>query len=176
MKRILIIGSGGSGKSTLSQRLGALLHLPVVHLDAHFWNPGWVEKEPEEWDGIVHQLLHEPAWIMDGNYGRTMDLRIEKADLVVYLDMPRLLCMYRIVKRRFMYHNRSRPDMREGCHEKLDWPFVKWVWQYRKRSRDATLERLERAAAGRKVVILKSRREVQDFLRKLEETQHRRRA
>ncbi|RXZ77469.1 DNA topology modulation protein [Paenibacillaceae bacterium] len=164
MNRILVIGSGGSGKSTLSQKLSNILDLPVIHLDTYFWNPNWVSKPNEEWDKIVEQFTNEDHWIIDGNYSRTMDIRIKKADLIIFLDMPRLLCIYRIIKRRIMYHNKTRPDLNAECKEKLDWEFIKWVWNYRKRSRMNTLKKLEQIKEHQQVIILKTRKQVNEFI------------
>ncbi|AIQ42215.1 DNA topology modulation protein [Paenibacillus sp. FSL R5-0912] len=165
MNRILILGSGGSGKSTLARQVGGLLHLPVVHLDALFWNPDWIPTPDEEWDGLVRQYTEQEQWIIDGNYSKTMDMRIRRADVIIFLDLPRLLCMYRIVKRRLMYHNQTRPDMNEGCPEKLDFAFVKWVWSYKTRSRDNTIARLRQAGAHQQVITVTSRRQVKALIR-----------
>ncbi|QUL52732.1 DNA topology modulation protein [Paenibacillus tritici] len=165
MNRILILGSGGSGKSTLARQLGGLLDLPVVHLDAHFWSPGWIPKPNEEWEELVRQYTDQRRWIMDGNYSRTMDMRLKRADVIILLDLPRLLCMYRIVKRRMMYHNQSRPDMNEGCPEKLDWAFVRWVWNYKTRSRSSTMERLRQTGSHQEVIIVTSRRQVKELVK-----------
>ncbi|WP_042209584.1 P-loop NTPase family protein, partial [Paenibacillus durus] len=72
MNRILVIGSGGSGKSTLSQKLSKILNIPVIHLDAHFWNANWVPTPNDEWDQIVEKFTNEDQWIIDGNYSRTL--------------------------------------------------------------------------------------------------------
>ncbi|WP_074087960.1 DNA topology modulation protein [Paenibacillus sp. P32E] len=167
--RILVIGSGGSGKSTLSRKLGGILKLPVIHLDTYFWNANWVPKENAEWDQIVERFTYEDQWIIDGNYSRTMDSRIKRADLIVFLDMPRVLCMYRIFKRRIMYHKKARPDMNEECPEKIDWDFVKWVWNYRTRSRKNTIKKLERIQEPQQVITLKTRKQVDEFIRSLEQ-------
>ncbi|WP_445669320.1 AAA family ATPase [Paenibacillus sp. FSL R7-0204] len=98
------------------------------------------------------------------NYSRTMDSRLKRADVIIFLDSPRILCMYRIVKRRLMYHNQTRPDMNEGCPEKLDWTFVKWVWNYKARSRAVTLERLKQTGAHQQVLIVNTRRQVKELL------------
>ncbi|AKG36157.1 DNA topology modulation protein [Paenibacillus durus] len=167
MNRILVIGSSGSGKSTLSQKLIKILNIPVIHLDAYFWNANWVPTPNDEWDQIVEKFTNEDQWIIDGNYSRTMDIRIKKADLIIFLDMPRLLCMYRIIKRRIKYHKKARPDMNEGCPEKLDWEFVKWVWNYRKRSRMNTIKKLEHIRENQQVIIVKTRRQVEEWIESL---------
>src|SRR5215211_7294532 len=135
MKRILVIGSGGAGKSTVSTKLGQLLNLEVHHLDKFYWRPGWVETPPEEWRETVTELIGRDSWIIDGNYSGTLELRIQKCDTIVFLDLPRLLCLWRIVKRNFRYRNGGRPDIAAGCPEKLDAEFVSWVWNYATRSR-----------------------------------------
>ncbi|WP_306795338.1 AAA family ATPase [Cohnella sp. GbtcB17] len=100
MNRILIIGSAGSGKSTLSQRISEELKLPVIHLDKYYWKPNWVPTPNEEWDNFVIEATNQEQWIMDGNYTRTLDLRLKRADTVIFLDLSRWLCLYRIIKRR----------------------------------------------------------------------------
>lgn len=164
MNRILVIGSAGSGKSTLSRKLHYILDLPVIHLDTYFWNANWVPKSNEDWERIIEQFTNEEQWIMDGNYSKTMDMRISRADLIIFLDMPRFLCIYRIIKRRMMYHKKSRPDMNQECEEKLDWEFMKWVWNYRKRSRVNTIKKLEEIKGHKEVVILRTRKEVEEFI------------
>ncbi len=144
-----------------------ILDLPVVHLDTYYWNADWVPKPNEEWNKIVEQFINEEHWIMDGNYSRTMDIRINKADLIIFLDMPRLLCIYRIIKRRIIYHKKSRPDMNQECPEKLDWDFVKWVWNYRKKGRVNTIKKLEQINGRKEVVILRTRKEMDEFIGKV---------
>ena len=79
-ERILVVGPSGSGKTRLSLRLGELLSLPVVHLDAHRWRPGWVALSDRDWRPVVAELTRAPAWIMDGTYESTLDLRIPAAE------------------------------------------------------------------------------------------------
>ncbi|MDF2722448.1 MAG: ATPase [Paenibacillus sp.] len=167
MKRILIIGCAGSGKSTLSRKLGNLLHLPVIHLDKYYWKPNWEATPNEEWDRTIEQFVQRDEWIMDGNYSRTMDVRIKRADLIIYLDMPTYLCLYRILKRRIMYNKQTRPDLNEHCPEKLDWAFIKWVWSYRKKSRMKTIRKLEQVQEDKQVVLLQHRKQVQAYINQL---------
>ena len=163
MRRVLVIGSGGAGKSTFARRLGERTRLPVVHMDAHYWRPGWVEPSKEEWRRQVERLLEADAWIMDGNYGGTMDLRLAAADTVVFLDLPRLTCLWRVFARRWRFRNRTRPDMTEGCPERVSLEFVRWIWTYPRLRRPAILERL--AALDRATpVILRSAGEVDRWL------------
>lgn len=164
MKRILVFGNGGSGKSTLSVTLGDLLHLPVIHLDKYFWQPNWIATPVDDWNIIVESFSDSEEWIIDGNYSRTMNIRIKRADLIIFLDMPNMLCLYRIFKRRIKYNRKTRPDMNEECTEKLDLEFIKWVWNFKKRNRAKILDKLEVASKTKRIIILKNRKQVNEFI------------
>ena len=168
MKRIAIIGSGGSGKSTLARQLGAILGLEVIHLDSIFWRPGWVETPDEEWITIQQELVKKETWIIDGNYGGTQGIRLEAADTVIFLDLPRHICLWRVIKRWHRYAGRSRPDLAPGCPEKLDLSFLAWLWNYPNRSRPSILERLKRYSEGRRIVVLRHPHDVRKFLNETE--------
>jgi adenylate kinase family enzyme len=130
MRRVLVIGSGGAGKSTFAKRLAGATGLPLIHLDALYWRAGWVEPPKEEWAATVERLVAGEEWVMDGNYGGTLERRLEAADAVVFLDLPRTICLARVVRRRIRYIGRSRPDMTPGCPERLSWEFLRWIWEY----------------------------------------------
>ena len=99
MKKIILIGSGGSGKSTLASQLGEKLKIKVYHLDALFWKPNWVGVPKDEQRKVQNDLVKEEKWIIDGNYGGTMDIRINAADTIIFLDFPRIICVFRAFKR-----------------------------------------------------------------------------
>jgi adenylate kinase family enzyme len=162
MKKVLVIGSGGAGKSTFARRLGALLELDVIHLDSLYWSAGWVEMPKPEWRETVEGLLTKSAWIMDGNYSGTLDMRLAACDTVIFLDLARSVCVWRLFKRAVLYRNQRRPDMAEGCPERLNLDFVKWVWGYRKRSRPKVVRLLE--ATSKEVIWLRSPAAVEGFL------------
>ena len=167
MKRVLVIGSGGSGKSTLASQLGELLNLEVKHLDKFYWSAGWVEAAPDEWIKTVTELINRESWIIDGNYSGTLELRLQKCDTIVFMDMPRVLCLWRIVKRFLLYRDGTRPDMAEGCRESLNLEFVSWVWNYPRRSRPKIVKRLQEHAAEKQIFWLRSRNDVKKFLSQL---------
>ena len=166
MERIVIIGCGGAGKSTLARQLGEKLNIPVVHLDKLFWNPGWVEKSKEEFDALHEQELAKEKWIMDGNFNRTMPQRIARCDTVIYLDFSRIACLLGVLKRVLTTYGKVRPDMGEGCPERIDFEFLKWVWGYNKNKRERNYKLLNEAQHA-ETIVLKNRRAVRKFLAQL---------
>ncbi len=167
--KIMIIGCGGSGKSTLAKKLHELTGLPLIHLDQLFWQAGWVEPEKENWRKTMEEQTDRPSWIMDGNYGGTMDIRLEKADTIIFMDRSRWLCLYRILKRLVQYWGRTRPDMTEGCEERVSWAFVKYVFHYNDTRRPGVLKKLERFKKDKQVFILQNNRQIQSFIKKIVE-------
>ncbi|MBE6974564.1 MAG: DNA topology modulation protein [Ruminococcaceae bacterium] len=163
MERIVIIGCGGAGKSTLARQLGEKLDLPVVHLDSIFWLPGWVEMEKEEFDRRLQEELAKDRWIMDGNFNRTMPQRIARCDTVIYLDFSRWACLMGVLKRIITTYGTVRPDMGAGCPERIDLEFLKWVWNFNKSKRQGYYKMLNEAE-GKETIVLKNRRMVRRFL------------
>ena len=166
MKRIIIIGSGGAGKSTLAKQFGEELKLPVHHLDAYYWKPGWTPTPNDEWDKFQETLVLNDKWIIDGNYGRTLDIRMKKADVIILLDFSRWITVFRVIKRRIMYHGKTRPDLNKDCPESLDMEFIKWVWNFRKTRIPGIIEKLRQYSKDKDktILILKSPKDVRQLL------------
>ncbi|MBK5437402.1 AAA family ATPase [Pseudomonas sp. TH32] len=166
MQRIVILGNAGSGKSTLARTLGERLGLPVVHLDRLFWSPGWVEPDAEQFRTRVREAVATDTWVCEGNYARrTFDLRLPRADLIIWLDTPRLTCFTRVILRSAL--KRPRPDMAAGCTDRIDrafLTFLKFVWTF-DRSYRPGIEAV-RLAVGPQipVVHLRGSREIEEFL------------
>ena len=168
MKRVIIIGCGGAGKSTLARQLGALTGIPVIHLDKLFWKPGWVERTAEEFDPMVQEEMDKDTWIMDGNFNRTMPQRVQRCDTVIYMDFSRMACLLGVLKRVLTTYGTVRPDMGEGCPERIDLDFLKWVWNYNQNKRESNY-RLLNEATHAETIVLKNRRSVRRFLQQVEE-------
>ncbi len=168
--KIAVIGYSGAGKSTLARTLGEKYGLEVLHMDAVHHLPGWVERDAESEKAILTEFLdtHE-NWVIDGNYsGVCFQRRVEEADLVVMLLFNRIASLTRVVKRYWTYKGKNRPDMTQGCDEKLDGEFIRWVlWDGRSRRKREYYRHLQ-AQYPDKTVVLKTQRQIDRFLRTLE--------
>lgn len=167
MRRIVILGCSGSGKSTLARRLGERLGLPVVHLDALYWLPGWVARDKEGFRALVAQAVAGDAWVCDGGYSSTYDLRFPFADTVIWLRRPRWLCLTRVVLRWLSHLGRTRADMGPGCPEKVDWEFIRFIWNWERRTRAKIEAGLDQYAPATPRIVLSSDREIDAFVRAL---------
>ena len=168
-KRILIIGNSGSGKTTFARSLAEKTALPLVHLDRLFWRGNWESLPKEEFDPLLKAELEKEAWIIDGNFSRTLPMRLQYCDTVFYLDFPTVVCLWGITKRLFQYYNRTRPDMGGVCIERLDKEKIqlyKAVLGYNKRHRERYRLLLSEQTKA-KVITFHSRKEVRDFLQAL---------
>lgn len=164
MRRVLVIGSSGSGKSTFAQTLGERAGLPVVHLDRLYWRPGWVPAPEPEFDAAVEAEIARDAWVLDGNYSRTLAFRVAAADTIVFLDRTRASCFARVIRRRFSYVGRTRVSMTPGCPERISWELLGFIWRYPKKrpGRFALLAAF--ATKGGQSVVLRSDEEARAFL------------
>ncbi len=162
MKRVLIIGSPGAGKSTLACQLAERAGIPLVHLDRLYWKPGWVEPDKLAWRDTVKQLVQADSWIIDGHYTSTLDLRLGAADTVLLLDFPRWICLFRVLDRVLRTWGRTRQDMGSGCQERLDWEFLWFIWNFPTQHLPTAKEMLK-TFPGR-VIIFRHPREAQRFL------------
>ncbi|MFE9205910.1 AAA family ATPase [Micromonospora sp. NPDC007230] len=164
MRRILIVGSSGAGKSTLARAVARRLGLPLIHLDRHYWRPGWVATTDADFRAEVAALAARPAWVMDGNYRSTFDLRLPHADLLVLCDPPWLLCLVRVLRRRWAYRAKPRPDLPDGCPEQVDLQFLRYVWQYPRRSRPLVYAAVAAHAPEVPVIRLRTRADTRRWL------------
>ena len=161
MDRVIIIGCGGSGKSTLSRALSEKTNLPVVHLDRLFWREGWVNIPREEFNILLREELKKDKWIIDGNYASTMELRIKKCDTVVFLDYPLEVCLKGVAERR----GKTRTDMPWVEYEE-DAEFMEFIKGYEQQSRPQVMALLEQYS-DKDIYIFKNRSEAERFLERL---------
>ncbi len=162
MKNIIVIGSPGAGKTTFSLALAKKCKLPVHHLDKLYWRDGWEHVSREEFDALLTEAIKTDGWIIDGNYSRTIPMRLAKADTVIFLDYPRQVCLCGAIKRNLKNRGKSRPDMGGNCVERFDAEFLKYIWNFKKTQRPKLLALLQSFEGD--IHILKSRKEAARFL------------
>lgn len=162
MKRILVIGSCGAGKSTFARRLHEKTGLELIHLDKIYWKPNWTESSKEDWSKKVLEIIKGDSWIIDGNYGGSMETRMSHCDTVIWLDFPRAVCTWRVLKRIAFYKKNGRPDMADGCDERFDREFLKYVWNFPRDKNPGIVSRLQKFKDV-KVFRLKSNRDIERF-------------
>jgi adenylate kinase family enzyme len=142
MRRVMIVGGPGSGKSTLARDLGARSGLPVFHIDLIHWQAGWVERSKAEKDRPHRDVHRQDAWIFEGGHSRTYAERVARADTFIWLDVPVALRLWRVLRRSVIYFGRTRPDLPEGCPERINRETVAFI-AYILRTRRSARARLE---------------------------------
>jgi len=167
MNRVAIVGCSGGGKSTLARALGARLGLPVIHLDALFWKPGWIESDPDEFRAALDGAVSTERWVSDGNFTRASALRFARADTVIWIELPRMVCLWRALRRALLGFGRSRADLAPGCPERIDLAFYAYIWNWNRVSRPGVARALEAFAPDAKLVRLNSDRQISEFISSL---------
>lgn len=160
--RIIIVGNNGSGKSFLAKELSAITGLPLIHLDTLFWRPNWEKPPMEEWIKMQNEYVSTERWIIDGNHTDTMELRFEKTDVVIFMDINRLVCLFSVLKR----NGRKRSDSPQYLEEKLDRKFLqfcKGLWNFSNTRRHVIMD-LHIKYADRPFFVIKSRRKANVLL------------
>ncbi|MBB3288864.1 MULTISPECIES: AAA family ATPase [unclassified Rhizobium] len=163
--RILVIGCSGGGKSTLSQKIAARFGLAYVSIDRDvLWLPGWVQRDKAEQRAIIVTKVQGERWIMDGTNPSTFDIRLPRTDLVMWVRMPRVLCIWGAVSRWLKWMGRTRPEMAPGCIEKVDWDFLRFIWTFEEKFTPRVLAGFAEHAPDVPVLQLKSRGEMRQLL------------
>jgi adenylate kinase family enzyme len=170
VQRVVILGPGGAGKTTVAEDIASRTGLPVVFLDPLFWREGWTPAPTDEARRELAGAIAGDRWILDGNFlgpEGTSDARFERADTVVFLDLPRTLCLWRVLSRRVRDRSRSRPDLPKGSREGFDLDLLVWIWRYRAVDRPRVLGLLAQLDDRVAVHHLRSRADVRRFLDRL---------
>lgn len=163
-RRIMIIGQPGSGKSTLARELGQILKLPVVHIDKIHWQSGWVERPDHEKDRLCAEVHASEEWIFEGGRSVTWPERVRRADTIVWLDVPLPVRGWRVFSRTVKCYGRSRPDLPDGCPERFNREFIKWIWATRNTNREAMQALFDSVPPEKLKVRLKSSLDVEAYL------------
>ncbi len=171
-RRVLVTGLAGSGKSTFSRSLAARTGLPVIYLDLHFWKPKWVAPSEDEWRKKQRRVLAGDAWIADGNYPETLDLRLERADTIVVLNTPWPVCAGRALVRGV--RKSVGAEMPEGCDDSAwrrlrdEWPLAVRIWRKRRSVPEREHKIIWQHGQHAALHVLRSKRAASEFLDRLD--------
>ncbi|MCX4785421.1 topology modulation protein [Streptomyces sp. NBC_01221] len=164
MKKVAIVGCGGSGKSHVARELGRILDAPVTHLDAAFYDDEWNALLMEKFADLQGEVVSQPRWVIDGNYNSTLQIRLEACDTVVLMDVSTVAALYGILSRQIRH---GAGHKGKGVHNRIHWGVIKYVATYRRKMRPRVMAKIEEFAAGRAdVVLLANRRQTRRWLRK----------
>ncbi|QND47112.1 AAA family ATPase [Rhizobium lusitanum] len=163
--RILVMGCSGGGKTTLSRKICARPDLPYVSMDREFfWLPGWQKRDKAEERALIAAKVAEARWLIDGTAPSSFDLRLPRTQLVLWVRMPRWLCMWGALSRAVRWLGRSRPDMAPGCPERIHWEFLRYIWDWERKFAPKVLVGLAQHGPDVPVFQLKSRGEMRQLL------------
>ena len=164
VKRVVVIGCPGAGKSTFAARLANRTGLPLISLDAAFWQPGWVPCQRDRWRETVVELSARESWIMDGNYSSTLDLRLPRADSLIWFRLPRWRCLTRVILRSTSTYGKVRPEMAAGCPERFDLDFFRFVWSFDRNEVPGNYAAIRSFGSHLRPVIIRRDAEAEAFL------------
>lgn len=167
MRRVMVIGQPGSGKSTFARSLGRATGLPVHHMDHIHWMNGWRERPMPDKLRMVRAVETQDAWILEGGLSATYDERAARADTIVHLDAPVGRRLARVIRRSWRYRGRSRPDLPDGCPERFgagQFEFWRFIWRTRRTGRERMIALLRNAPPSKHAVTLRSFAEQNTFV------------
>lgn len=163
--KIAVLGYSGAGKSTLARALGEKYGIPVLHFDTVQFTPNWEVRDRGEAHQMVHEFMENPQWVIDGTYSKfEYERRLSEADEIVFLNLSRMTCFFRALRRYFRFRGKTRPDMADGCCEKMDAEFIWWLlWKGRTRQKRKKFQKVVEQYPE-KTVVLKNQRDIDRYL------------
>jgi adenylate kinase family enzyme len=170
-RRILVLGPCGSGKTWLTRQLSQILNLPAVHLDANFWQPGWISTPQPEWRVKVSTLVKEESWIMDGTYESTLDLRIPAAEVIIMTRCPRWASFWGVIRRSMIYRNMPRPDA--PLKQPVDLAYMRYIWKYPGKTEPLVNKLIAKHSQDIPTIQLNSRRSIESLISVLQDKTNR---
>jgi len=167
--RILVVGCSGGGKSTLSRRVSAHLGLSYISMDRDFyWLPGWVKRDRSTTRRLIKDAVAASRWLMDGTGSSSFDLRMPRAGFIIWVRMPRWLCLWGVLSRSIRHLGRTRPDMAPGCPERFyDREFLSFIWNFERETAPRIVDGISRFNPDCGVLTLTSRRQMRQLLDRL---------
>lgn len=164
MQRVVIVGGNGAGKTKLAHAISRRTGLPITHVDSLREHPGYIVKPHEELADLIQKATRRDRWILDGTDWRTIASQIERADTLIWIDVPVIRRLIRIVRRNIANFGHQMPDLPEGCPQRFKLSFYKDVWRKRNWARKVARKAIRKAPAHIDCHVLRSRREIEAFL------------
>jgi adenylate kinase family enzyme len=164
--RVVVIGNGGSGKTTAARRLAAIIDAPVTHLDAVYYDSNWRTLSSEDFAGAQRAIVATKRWVIDGNFASTLPIRLAAADMVIFLDLHPLACLWGICQRRWKYGGGQHTAV--GIYDRVTWQFIVYVVNYRRKMSPRIRRLIADHARQARVHIAKSRRALDRLLDTIE--------
>lgn len=166
--KIVIIGNCGSGKSTLALALHTLLGIPLYHLDQYFWKPGWQASDHLAFKETHNRLCDQDQWIIDGAAVRIFEYRLQRTDIVIFIDMPTYICLYRVFKRAYMHRGSVYFSSATGCQERYpDFTFFRYIATFNYYKRPIINDLLKKYAYHKQIFIIKNQEDINELIKKL---------
>lgn len=162
--KIVIIGNTGSGKTTFAKEVSRLLNIPIFHLDKYFWKEHWVARTYEERRQYIIKIIDQENWVIEGNYVHHFDEMCAAADLVIFLDIPKYILLWKTLRRQ-VFGSRIRPDLGSHNRVQIDFPFIRLLWWTVTYNRVYVKKKLKTVSKSKRVVILRTFSEQGDFLK-----------
>lgn len=161
MKKVLVTGNIGSGKTTLCKRLSSAFNLPAYHFDQIVWQPRWKRPLSEERERMTKELLAKNEWVVDGVSKEVM----ESADTIIFLDFPRWISAWRTLKRNLQCCFRTRPEMPADCPDYKNLPFIaRIIWNFPRKQNPWILKEMAKARGTKTIIHIRSNKDLQKFL------------
>jgi adenylate kinase family enzyme len=168
IRRVAIIGCGGSGKTIIGRRLAATLGTTITHLDSVVYDDEWNKLPPEKFAAVQEELVAAENWVIDGNYASTLPIRLRRATHVIFLDLPAATCLWGIAQRRRRYRGGQHDN--DGVYDRITWDFIKYVWGYRRMMAPRVRKLIAEHAQHADIRIVRTRRAANHLVPELEKT------
>ncbi len=164
----MVMGCSGGGKSSLSKKIAKITGLRLIHMDFFYFEPNWIMRDNDMIMQDVLSAIKHDGWVFDGNHSSTQDARAEKSQMIIWVDIPRWRCLLNVVMRTWKYRGRARPDMADGCNERLTWDFIKFIWGFKHRGNVKIAKLIEDHQMAKFTFRLKSYAEVNALVARFE--------